>query len=155
MKGKAKKWRRKQYLIKNIQLKYAIMVGVIMVILLGISQLYTYYSLQAVLPQILSTEIGSRIKSLQITLLLLSCGYIIIMVMATVYITHKMAGPVYRIEEDLKNLSKNPDLSFRFGTRDKDEFKELVTHLNSFMNSLSREILSRESKLKEKEKNDG
>ncbi|MDA3792116.1 MAG: hypothetical protein PF545_00450 [Elusimicrobia bacterium] len=150
MKGKAKKWRRKQYLIKKIQLKYAIMVGVIMVILLGISQLYTYYSLQAVLPQILSTEIGSRIKSLQITLLLLSCGYIIIMVMATVYITHKMAGPVYRIEEDLKNLSEKPDLSFRFGTRDKDEFKELVTHLNSFMNSLSRE-----SKLKEKEKNNG
>ncbi|MFH1414548.1 MAG: hypothetical protein ABIH89_00475 [Elusimicrobiota bacterium] len=134
--AKGKRIRRRRFLTKKVQVKYAVMISAVMILMTGISQFYTYRTLQTLLPQILSTEIGSKISSLQMNLLIISIVYTVIMTIVSIYITHRMAGPVYRIEEDVRNMSENPSMAFRFNLRTSDEFQELADALNSMMQKL-------------------
>jgi methyl-accepting chemotaxis protein len=55
----------------------------------------------------------------------------IIGIIGLVFISHKIAGPLYRFEASLKAIS-NGDLTHRTRTREKDQLKDLADSLNNF-----------------------
>lgn len=65
--------------------------------------------------------------------LLLGC---VIMVIAAIRVTHRVAGPLYRFEQTLDNMLTG-DLGDSISLRSKDEGKELATKINSFNTELS------------------
>ncbi len=52
----------------------------------------------------------------------------------------KMAGPLYRIERDLKDRLSEGDLSARFSVRNGDEFQDLVDALNETVSKLKTKV---------------
>jgi len=122
----------------QVQIKYAVLLSIVLIALLGLSQFYTYMTLQRILPHILSTQISEKISALQTSLLLIGFVYIVVISLLSIYITHSLAGPISRIEKDALQLAEHPDLKFRFRTREKDEFKGLANSLNKFMEKLEK-----------------
>ena len=56
-----------------------------------------------------------------------------------ILVSHKIAGPLYRFEKSLKEISKG-DLSLRCDLRKADQLVELADSLNQFTSSMDREM---------------
>ena len=93
---------KKRLQSKGTQIKYMILIGVAMLILLAISQVYTYRTLESIMPNILSTEIGNKIRALQTQLLLIGGSYIILILGIGVYIIHRLSKLRVLIVDDDK-----------------------------------------------------
>ncbi len=65
----------------------------------------------------------------------MSVIYIFVIALFGLFISHKMAGPVYRIKRDLEDAANGKmDLkTLRFRLRRGDELKDLVASLNNFL----------------------
>lgn len=72
-------------------------------------------------------------------LVYISLLYLVLIAVFGLFITHKMAGPVYRIKKTLDEASSGKleikDLKFRL--RKNDELKDLVDALNKFLDKVS------------------
>lgn len=62
-----------------------------------------------------------------------------LIVLASLFITHRLAGPVFRLEQALDNMNKG-HLSDTIHLRKKDEGKELTAKINRFNQQLSQQI---------------
>jgi methyl-accepting chemotaxis protein len=60
----------------------------------------------------------------------------IILVISAIFLTHRIAGPLFRFEKALDNML-NRRLNDRIFLRSKDEGKELASKINTFNNELS------------------
>ncbi len=58
-------------------------------------------------------------------------------VFVTLYISHKIAGPLYRFETDLKMIAEG-DLKHRIRLREGDQLKDLADSLNLFISTLEK-----------------
>ncbi|MFC2061671.1 response regulator [Elusimicrobiota bacterium] len=134
---------------EGIQIKYAVMLSLVLIGLLMISQIYTYMTLESILPAILSTQIGEKIAGLQSYLMVFGIVYIAVIAFISFYVTHRLVGPVYRVTRELLQLSRSPVLSFRFKVRSNDEFKTLPEYLNKMMEKLEKTYADPENKEKQ------
>ena len=61
--------KRRTYLIKkDLQIKYAFMVGIPLIIMICFVEIHTYMTMKTLFPHILSSTIGSKLKGIQISL---------------------------------------------------------------------------------------
>ena len=81
----------------------------------------------AILPSVIFTTI--------ITTLVLG----IIVVLVTLVVSHKIAGPMYRFEKDIDRVAAG-DLKHRIHIRQGDQFQEMVTALNTMITELNRNL---------------
>ncbi len=65
---------------------------------------------------------------------------VIASILIAVFFPHKIAGPLYRIERDLKDRIGNGDLTVRFNLRKGDEVGDLAAALNETLEKLSSRI---------------
>lgn len=129
------------YLInKKMQLKYAGMIALVLIILLGLVQLHTYYIINSILPNILSTEIGNSIKSIQTKLLINGVIYVILIAFVSIFISHKIAGPLYRLEKEIKEVADRKNFEHKFVLREGDELSSLADSLNLLLNELKKKV---------------
>ena len=63
-----------------------------------------------------------------------------------IYLTHRLAGPLYRFERSLEEVARG-DLSYRIHTRKDDELKELEKGLNSLVKDFDARLGSIKSDL--------
>ncbi len=52
-----------------------------------------------------------------------------------IYLSHRIAGPLYRFEKTIDDISKG-DVSFRINLRKTDQLKELQPHLNNLLTNI-------------------
>lgn len=71
-------------------------------------------------------------------------------ILVTLFTSHKIAGPLYRMEKDFREVSAG-NLTVRFHTRHDDELKPLVTTLNTFVHNLRNTIDTIEKSVSELE----
>ncbi len=81
----------------------------------------------AIMPSVIGTTL--------VTLFFVS----IIVVMVTLLVSHKIAGPMVRFEKDIQRLSTG-DLKSRINIRQGDQFQELVISLNTMIDSLNQKV---------------
>lgn len=143
MKSNRRSYKREKYFIKkNFQidfiLKFCLLLlgGVILSTVLlfifsqdSLTSNYANSGLEikttgtAILPVILITNL--------VTLGILCCCSIVIML----FISHKIAGPMFRFEKDIKRIS-NGDLSVKINLRQQDQLKDIAKALNLMIDSL-------------------
>jgi methyl-accepting chemotaxis protein len=58
----------------------------------------------------------------------------------TLYVSHKVAGPMFRFEADLKVIGQG-DLTMKVRLRQKDQLMEFVNHLNSMTSNLHGKVV--------------
>ena len=82
----------------------------------------------AVLPAVLYTNL--------ITLILITVGTIVV----TLFISHKIAGPLFRFEKELKRIAEG-DLTTNIRLREKDQISDVAESLNRAVSALREKIL--------------
>jgi methyl-accepting chemotaxis protein len=139
-----RKWRRRNYFIKrDLQGKYIFSFFIFVIAgsylftaIFGFLSLdtmtivYKDYNLQlGKTPFVLLKEI---LRAQWI--FIVTCG--VLVVVAAMFITHRFAGPLYRFERSLEEMTKG-NFNFEITLRSKDEAKELAKLLNEFNTTLS------------------
>lgn len=70
----------------------------------------------------------------------MSALYLVMIVVFGLFVSHKMAGPVYRIKKTLKEVAdgKVSVKDVKFSLRKRDELKDLVDALNDFLDKAAK-----------------
>jgi len=142
---KPTKFRRKIYLVKTkFQLKYT---GIIILFMFGVAALsaYTVYytgwlmmgeRLAYIYPQgRLVSIMGGINKTLLLRLLLVTP----IVAFIAILLSHRVAGPLFRIERFLKSVAKG-NLGMKLRLRREDELQDLAEAINEMTNDLSNRL---------------
>lgn len=131
------KWRRRNFLInKDFQLRFIarILFGIsIMALTVAFTAYYTtwvrimdqFYNLPPV-----AAQFAPLFVSVNRTLLVLLILFLLISAVLAVFVSHTIAGPMFRFEQTLKALLAG-DLTLNIGLRRSDEFKALVDLFNA------------------------
>ncbi len=88
----------------------------------------------AILPHILWTNL--------LTLILITLATIVVVL----FVSHKIAGPMFRFEKDLKQIGKG-DLTVVIHLREKDQILEMANSLNEMTTSLRGKVQALESEV--------
>ncbi|MCP4671682.1 MAG: HAMP domain-containing protein [Desulfobacula sp.] len=144
---KAQTYQRKNYFIKK-EFQFKFILKFCLIMLAGIilstcfvlyfsqntltssfnnSQLVIETTSQAILPTIVITNL--------ITLAIITLAAIII----TLFISHRIAGPMFRFEKDIRQITKG-DLTVRINLRQKDQFSEMAKAFNEMSSSLHNKV---------------
>ncbi len=70
----------------------------------------------------------------------------IIGLIGLVYISHKIAGPLYRFEESLKVIGEG-DLTHRINLRKRDQLSDLAETINTFSSTVENKVLDMKANL--------
>ena len=106
--------------------------------LMIISMLFTYSTIKTLFPNILSSQFSNQLKAVQLKLFLSGIIYILLIVYLSFYISHRIAGPIFRIEEDIKRIVQSDYMDLRFRLREKDELHQLAHLLNELLDYLQK-----------------
>jgi len=134
------KYKRRQYFIdKKLQMKYVILTLLLLLI----------YSILFVIilfvPYMIPVELGSTIEERTTAARMLlalhksvwpSLGMVIIIMSGiSIFITHKIAGPVYRFKKTLAEISAG-NLEVKIRLRKNDDLQDLAEDINSVVDEL-------------------
>lgn len=130
-----KRFQRKTVLVKrSLQLKY---IGMVFLSVLVASMIVggdIYYSLS----RVMLTECPSsldRVVQFNSVLLVKSALYLGLMLLISLYVSHRFAGPIYRFEKSAQIIGGG-DLSHRVSLRTGDELMELQEEFNGMVSGL-------------------
>jgi len=146
MPPQTKKIKRRQYFIApEFQSRY---IRYILLVMFGVGALaaYTVYyksmlllggKLANVYPQ---GRLVAIVRSVNIQILLSLLLITPLVAIVSLFLSHRMAGPVYRMEKTLVAIA-NGDISGRITLRKHDEFKALADRINLVVNSMRNKVV--------------
>jgi len=132
--------RREYYIYREIQFKY-IRLTLLLMLLVCVIMGYTVRETSlGVLTKTLSKvypveDIKEVYGILNSTLILRLLLMIPVVIVATMYVSHRIAGPVYRLEKELIQIGEG-DLSRRLVLRKNDDLKKMANEMNNVMDRL-------------------
>ena len=136
MTNKDKKNRRRQYIVdKKFQFKYLFNILILELIVAIVIFFASAYLFLFVIGQVQHFW-GTTILKLVIILVIVS----IFIVGKGILLSHRIAGPIYHIQNDLKKIADG-DLLSETKTRSRDEFKSLVDSMNEAKKNLAEKLL--------------
>ncbi len=138
--------RRKYYIDKGFQLKFIIKFCTLIIITSLLTGLLIYYfnqktttvafeNLKVVVKSTSSFILPIMLQILIIVTLLTGIGTVIV----TLFTSHKIAGPLYRLKTDLERI-KNGDFSSPIQIRTKDQLQKVISEVNSMCLNLKDSI---------------
>lgn len=129
------KFQRRTVIVKRqLQLKY---IGLVFLSVLLASLIVggdIYYNMS----KIILTEnpsLGSMISQFNTIILVKIALYLVLMLLISVFVSHRFAGPIYRFEKSAQIVSSG-DLTHRVSLRTGDELMELQEEFNGMISSL-------------------
>jgi methyl-accepting chemotaxis protein len=140
--------RRNYFIDKNFQTKFILkfcFITILAAALIGI--LLFFLSSQSTTVAIENTKINVKTTAdflLPIiiqTLLLVTLFSAILVAMLTLFVSHKIAGPLYRLKHEIDKLGQG-DLSVNFHIRSGDQLRQLSDSLTAMASSLKDKIAS-------------
>ncbi|MFA4842836.1 MAG: methyl-accepting chemotaxis protein [Candidatus Omnitrophota bacterium] len=143
--GRDKKIRRRIYLIQTkFQLKYTGIILVSMFIAAWITGSTVYYTgwllmgekLANVYPQ---GRLVSIMRVIDLTLILRLLLLTPLVALLSIFISHKIAGPLYRVERFIKGVARG-DLSSKLRLRKGDELQELAEAINDMTDDIKNRV---------------
>ena len=132
--------RREYYIHREIQFKY-IRLTLLLMVMVCVIMGYTIYGTSiGILTQALSkvgpTEgIQGLYNIFNSTLIMRLLLMIPVVIVAVMYVSHRVAGPVFRLEKELLQIGDG-DLTRRIVLRKKDDLKKMADEMNKVMTRL-------------------
>lgn len=146
-------FKRRRFYVHPIQKRYAFFAAILLIIYTSLIVLFLFLP-----PAIKLISGGSFEEKVQAAFQYIALGERIwpaiaisipILAIISIYVTHKLAGPIYRFEKMLKEMIDG-DLSVRIRLRKGDDLKELACLLNQLldnMEGLVKDIKKREAEI--------
>lgn len=135
MPDETKRFQRKTVLVKrSLQLKYIGMVFLSVLVASLIVGGDVYYSLS----KVMLTECPSvpdRVPDLNLFIMAKVGLYLVLMLLISLYVSHRFAGPIYRFEKSAQVVGGG-DLTHRVSLRTGDELMELQEEFNGMVAGL-------------------
>ena len=130
---------RKQYLIKKgFQIRFMIIIIAAMLLIALVTSWSIYSALIETLYNQFHGENLALIKhAITYKLFIRSLLLIFAIAVLSIFISHRMAGPVYKFENTIKALVRGEKVR-EIGLRKRDEFYDLATAINSLIKSMKR-----------------
>lgn len=129
-------YRRKKFLVKSLQLKYGLLIILVFLVALGLIEWHLYLTLNIIFPKMVMKEISKDLLFVQYSLMIKVGIIMLIAFLLTIYFTHRVAGPLYRLEKQLKEVTPENMLNLEIKLREKDELKDFAGLLNNFIKTL-------------------
>ena len=131
----AQKFQRRTVLVKrSLQLKYIGMVFVSVLLASCIVGLDMYYTMaHMVLAE--NPGLAPAITQFNAVILVKLGLYLVLMLLISLYVSHRFAGPIYRFEKSAQIVSSG-DLTHRVSLRTGDELLELQEEFNGMLANL-------------------
>ncbi len=149
------KYKRHTYLIKTgLQLRYmGILTACMLTVAMSVGWIIYHTSWKQIIntPDLSIDKLYIIFENVNNQLLWWILGFILIIAVISIFVSHKIAGPVYRLEESTKLIASG-DLTHRVHLRQGDELGDLQDAFNDMSESLSkmvykdREIIERLAK---------
>jgi len=148
-------WRRRNYLInREFQFRYIGRMIIGIVVMAMIVSFTVYYTTWArIMDEFYNVaRIASRFaplfNSINQTLLVILLVFLVLVVIFSVFISHRIAGPIYRFEKTLQAIAGG-DMTMRVGLRKRDEFKQLADAMNEMVGELRNSLSSNRTLIEE------
>lgn len=151
--GKQKRRFRTRYFIhKGLQLRFLGSILAIMIIIMAVVSSTLYFSVFKIMKDHLASvyptvELLAIVNMANRVLLRNVLILIPLVAAAAIFLSHKIAGPAYRIRKTIDQITKG-DLDRPITLRKNDEFKEVAEALNEMMSNL-KERLGKDRKIVE------
>lgn len=132
-------WKRKYIVSKKFQLKY---VGVVLVSFIIVLVLFRWYihkvmnTLLTFVPNMVVDEMKPLLASSERDLMITIFIMMVVLCFIMVYLTFKIAGPLFRIEKDLKTMIANNEFNKKLRIRKGDEAENLLNTINEFISKI-------------------
>ena len=149
------KFKRHTYIIKTgLQFRYmGILIACMLTVAIGVGWVIYHTSWKQIIntPDLSIDKLYLIFENVNNQLLWWIIGFIVIIAIISIFVSHKIAGPVYRLEESTKLIASG-DLTHRVHLRQGDELGDLQDAFNEMSESLSkmvykdREIIERLAK---------
>ncbi len=148
----AQKFKRVQYLIsKRFQLKYIGLTILLMFLTSVICSYTVYYTGMAIFTEKLSQvypqgRLVALLTTINYNVLLNFLLLIPLVALIGLYLSHKIAGPIYRVERYLTDMASGK-LTSRISFRKGDEFTSLADKINNLTDSLRSTITNQKTSM--------
>lgn len=146
------RFKRKQYIVaRQFQLKYAGMILLLMFLTAGFCAYAIYYTTMILFGEKLANvypqgQLVSIVNTVNFRILISMLVISPIVGFLGIYLSHKIAGPIYRIEKFLGTMVSG-DLSTRITLRKGDEMVSLANGINRLTDSLSSTIAAEKAQV--------
>jgi len=137
--------RRKRYFVKKkLQTKYIVFVLLAMILPTLVCGGALYYLIwqtvadEIAIPEAISTSLIPALNRVNTILVIAIPLVFLIMLILSILISHKIAGPLFRLEKELKEIAKG-DYSRKIKLRPNDELKEIADGINEILDHLQSE----------------
>lgn len=144
MSGRPHILRRSHFIKKGFQINFSIrfllLIAVEAILLAG---LFWYMSHNTLTTGYVNSQLRIENTSSFFLPSMITANLIVVLIVGIIgligliFISHKIAGPLYRFEASLKEISGG-NLTHRIKTRKKDQLKDLADSLNNFTSSIDR-----------------
>ncbi|PKM92578.1 MAG: hypothetical protein CVU80_02620, partial [Elusimicrobia bacterium HGW-Elusimicrobia-4] len=143
--GNEQSVRKKILINKKFQFRYAAMIVSALFVMLVLVEWDIFYTMKTILPKVFfMEEIRQDLTAFHLLLAVKSLVFMVFVAFISVYFSHRIAGPIYRLTKDLLTMINDGDLTKQFRLREKDELKELAEALNTMTANLRTKLLSDE-----------
>lgn len=140
------KHRRRTYLIKTgLQLRYmGIIISTMLLVAFGVGWViyHTSWGMIANTPDLTLDKLSDIFDVVNQSLTHWIVVFIFAIAILSIFVSHKIAGPVYRLEETTRIIASG-DLTYRINLRQGDELQDLQEAFNTMSNSL-REMVAKD-----------
>lgn len=144
------RFKRKQFIVaRRFQLKYAGVILLLMFITAGFCSYAIYYTTMMLFGEKLANvypqgQLVSIVKTVNFRILVSMLVISPLVGFLGVYLSHKIAGPIYRIERSLAVMTGG-DISGRITLRRGDEMVSLANAINTLSDSLGKSVNAEKS----------
>ena len=146
------RFQRKQFIVaRRFQVKYAGIILLLMFITAGFCSYAIYYTTMLMLGEKLASvypqgQLVSLVKMINFRILMSILVISPFVGFLGIYLSHKIAGPIYRIEKSLGTMAAG-DLSSRIKLRKGDEMVSLADAVNKLTDSIVQSVTAERSHL--------
>lgn len=137
--------RRKKYIVKKkLQYKYLLFVLMAMLIPTLVCGGTLYYFIwqtvadEIAIPEAIAENLIPALNRVNATIFIVMPLVILLMLVLSVLISHRIAGPVYRLEKELEEINKEEDYTRRIKFRSKDELQEIADGINKLLDNINK-----------------
>ncbi|MFA5859159.1 MAG: HAMP domain-containing protein [Elusimicrobiota bacterium] len=134
-------FKRKQVVVKHgFQFRYVLFVFLAVLFAGLLISWDVYYTMGRVMfSQVNHPEIYSMISKVNTQIISKLVLYLLLVIIVSIFVSHKIAGPLYRIEKSSEILGLG-DLTHRVKLREGDELKDVAEKLNHMVEQLQTKV---------------
>lgn len=139
------KFKRKQYIIaRGFQFRYAGVILALMMVISIVAAYTTYYTSLTLLGEKLANvypqgRLVYLLKQVHFTLLVRLFMIMPVIFLFSIWLSHRIAGPIYRMKQFLSNVASG-DLKSRLMLRKNDELKDMADAINKMVFKLDKTV---------------